>query len=315
MMTVLQNITPYYRDLLDSLGENHPLRKTVFDGEPVRRADGELDDPLGEEAHSPVPGLIHTYPDKAVLLAVLECAVHCRYCTRGRLIGGAGPGEPLPDETLRWLHAHPEIRDVLISGGDPLLLPGATLRSMFSRLRSLPSLRTLRLGTKLPVVDPERVTPDRIRALADGRVWLQMHVIHPAELTPAFSAVCDRLAEAGVPMVSQTVLLKGVNDEAACLTDLFYGLLERRVKPYYLFQCDLVSGSSTLRTPLEKGLSLMRELQGTMSGLALPHFAVDTPGGGGKIELVPGTMLRREGTTVFFRGPDGTEYAWPEGDI
>lgn len=308
-----QKISPYYQNLLDSLGVDHPLRRTVYAEFPASCGAGELDDPLGEEARSPAPGIVHTYPDKALLLATSECAVHCRYCTRGRRIGrGGNEADPLPEEAVAYLQSNREIRDVLVSGGDPLLLPAATLNQLFTRLRSIAHLRTIRLGTKLPAVDPERVTPDHARVLAAHRVWVQLHVIHPDELTPAFDAACDRLAAAGVPMVSQTVLLQGINDDADLLADLFYGLLERRVKPYYLFQCDPVTGSASFRTSLEKGLSLVRSLQGQLSGLAMPHFAVDAPGGGGKIELLPDTPLRREGATVFIKGPDGAEYSYPD---
>ncbi len=323
-------VTPYYSRLLDSLGPDHPLRRTVLPIDDCAPAPGELADPLGEEAHCPCPGLIHTYPDKVLLLATLNCAVHCQYCTRGRLIGRnhtlqgmvSSPWK-LSDEIFQTLEKMTGVRDVLISGGDPLTLPDEDLEQLFSKLRlvrhsaksdggKINHIRTVRLGSKVPAVMPERITPALAKLLAKHRIWLQLHFIHPDELTDEVRAALDLLAEAGVPMVSQTVLLKGINDEADTLADLFYGLLENRVKPYYLFQCDPVFGSSSFRTPVQKGLDLMRELQGRVSGLALPNFCIDAPGGGGKIILQPGTVLRRDGDDVLLTNYEGKEYRYPD---
>jgi len=307
------NTTPYCRNLLDSLGPDHPLRRTVEPLDDCTPAPGELADPLGEEAHSPCPGLVHTYPDKVLLFATLTCAVTCRYCTRGRLVGSKGWN--IPDETFQWLEKVTDVRDVLISGGDPLMLTDAELDGLFSKIRKIPHIRTIRLGTKIPAVMPSRITPELAAILAKHRVWLQLHVIHPAELTNEMTRALDTLADAGVPMVSQTVLLKGINDNADTLADLFYGMLERRVKPYYLFQCDPVLGSSSFRTPVKKGLDLMRELQGRVSGLALPHFCIDAPGGGGKITLQPDTVLRRDGNEIVLTNYQGKEYRYPDNEM
>jgi lysine 2,3-aminomutase len=318
------NITPYYRNLLDSLGPDHPLRRTVEPLDDRRPAPGELADPLGEEAHSPCPGLIHTYPDKVLLFATLNCAVYCQYCTRGRLVGRSrgqraegkeqrtGVSGCFPSVWFHYLETHKEIRDVLISGGDPLILSDEQLDQLLGRVRQIRHVRTIRLGSKVPAVVPSRVTPALAAILAKHRVWLQLHVIHPAELTDEMTRACDTLAGAGVPMVGQTVLLKGINDDADTLTELFYGLLERRVKPYYLFQCDPVLGSSSFRTPVQKGLDLMRELQGRVSGLALPHFCIDAPGGGGKITLQPDAKLRRDGSEIVLTNYEGKEYRYPD---
>ncbi len=350
-------ITPYYENLLDSLGSNHPLCRTVFPLNDRTPAPRELADPLGEENHSPCPGLIHTYPDKVLLLATLDCAVHCQYCTRGRLVGAhprlasladpsqGGESNQMPsevpssggvpdlsaealakeegrggfskpwkklDEKFQWLEKHQEVRDVLISGGDPLMLSDDELDQLLGRVRQVRHVRTVRLGSKVPAVMPERITPELACLLAKHRIWLQLHFIHPDELTTEVRTACDTLAEAGVPMVSQTVLLKGINDDADTLADLFYGLLENRVKPYYLFQCDPVLGSSSFRTPVQKGLDLMRELQGRISGLALPNFCIDAPGGGGKITLQPDTVLCRDGTDVLLTNYAGKEYRYPD---
>jgi len=284
-------IPPYYSRLLDSLGPDHPLHRTILPLDDRTPALGELTDPLGEEAHSPCPGLIHTYPDKVLLLATLDCAVHWQYCTRGRHIGKSSKAWNVSNEIFQTLETHTEIRDVLISGGDPLTLPDEELDQLFGRVRQVRHVRTVRLGSKVPAVMPERITPELAKLLAGHRVWLQLHFIHPDELTDEVRAALDTLAEAGVPMVSQTVLLKGINDDADTLADLFYGLLENRVKPYYLFQCDPVLGSSSFRTPVQKGLDLMKELQGRVSGLALPNFCIDAPGMTDGI-LVPNLTFR-----------------------
>lgn len=304
-------ITPYYRQLLERLGPGHPLRRTVEPADADAPSPGELDDPLGEDAHSPCPGLVHTYPDKVLLLVTLNCAVYCRYCTRRRLVG---QDSCLSDEAFDYIKRHSEIRDVLISGGDPLTLPDGKLEELFSAVRSIPHIRTVRLGTKVPAVQPKRITAELAALLAKHRVWLQLHVIHPDELMDEMTAALDRLAAAGVPMVSQTVLLKGINDSADLLADLFYGLLERRVKPYYLFQCDPITGSSSFRTPVEKGLQMMSELQGRVSGLALPHFCIDAPGGGGKITLLPNSQIRRDGQDIVLINYEGKEYRYPDSE-
>ncbi len=312
-------ITPYYRRLLDSLGPDHPLRRTVLPLDDRAPASGELADPLGEENHSPCPGLIHTYPDKVLLLATLDCAVHCQYCTRGRLVnlnhtseGVVSKPWKLSDEIFQGLEKLTAVRDVLISGGDPLTLSNEELNQLLGRVRQVRHIRTVRLGSKIPAVMPERITPELATVLAKHRVWLQLHFIHPDELTDEVRAALDILAEAGVPMVSQTVLLKGINDDADTLVDLFYGLLKNRVKPYYLFQCDPVLGSSSFRTPVQQGLDIMRELQGRISGLALPNFCIDAPGGGGKITLQPDTVLRRDGTDILLTNYAGKEYRYPD---
>jgi lysine 2,3-aminomutase len=325
------SLTPYYQKLLDALGPDHPLRRTVEPLDDRTPAPGERTDPLGEEAHSPLPGLIHTYPDKVLLLVTLECAVHCQYCTRGRLVrfnhtfqGVVRPGagvqavkekSGIRHSWFQWLKNHEQVRDVLISGGDPLTLSDEEMDQLLCRLRNIKHIRTIRLGSKVPAVMPSRITRELAAILAKHRVWLQLHFIHPAELTAETTCALDTLAEAGIPMVSQTVLLKGINDDAATLAELFYGLLERRVKPYYLFQCDPVTGSSSFRTPVQRGLDLMRELQGRVSGLALPHFCIDAPGGGGKITLQPDTQLRRDGNEIVLTNYEGKEYRYPDDEM
>ena len=349
MLHGLQNckLPTHLKTLFDALGPDHPLCRTVFPLDSAEPAPGELVDPLGEEKHRVCQHLIHTYPDKVLLLVTLDCAVRCQYCTRGRLIGGVGersedgrlktedggslsspeasPSQRRPEsgdyfsndwklsgEVFRTLERMEGVRDVLVSGGDPLMLPDAELDAIFSRVRKIAHIRTVRMGTKIPVVMPERVTPALAAILAKHRVWVQLHVIHPDELTDETVRAFDTLAEGGVPMVSQTVLLKGINDDADTLANLFYGLLENRVKPYYLFQCDPVVGSAAFRTPVQEGLDLMKSLQGRVSGLALPNFCIDAPGGGGKIVLHPDTVLRRDGADVLLINYEGIEYRYPD---
>jgi len=318
-MSLSFKTTRYYQNLLDTLGSEHALCRTLVPTHDPLSVPGELDDPLGEEAHSPIPGLIHTYPDKVLLLATRTCAVHCQYCTRGRLVGKTThPPEEESRIQHRWfqyLGAHHEVRDVLISGGDPLILSNDKLDSLFYSLRKHKHIRTIRLGSKIPIVMPQRMTPKLARILTKHRVWLQLHVIHPDELTLEVRKACDILSEAGVPMVSQTVLLQGINDDSNTLSNLFYGLLEYRVKPYYLFQCDPVIGSSRFRTSVKQGLQIMRELQGKVSGLALPHFAIDAPGGGGKITLLPNTPLCRKGDQLVFTNYQGKKVYYPDPNV
>jgi len=306
-------ITPHYLDLLLRLGPDHPLWKTVIPHpEEQSIVPGEQDDPLGEETHSPVPGLIHSYPDKVLLLITARCGTYCRYCTRSRFAGHTGATAPNLETVFRYLTAHPTIREVLISGGDPLTLEDAELEPLLARLRAIPHLRSIRIGSKIPAVLPHRITPALCRILEKHGVWLSLHFIHPDELSPETSAACLRLARAGVPMVSQTVLLKGVNDDETILTDLFYSLLEIRVKPYYLLQCDPVTGSARFRTPLRHGIELIQQLQGRVSGLALPAFVVDAPGGSGKTALLDHAQLTPAPGGFQFMAVDGSTRHYPD---
>lgn len=310
----LQNckLTSYYKNLLDSLPSGHSLCRTVLSLDDQTPSSDELRDPLGEDEHSVCPGLIYTYPDKVLLLATLHCAVYCRYCTRGRLVDQSSKPWKLSDEVFHTLEKLDRVRDVLISGGDPLTLPDAELEEILFKVRKIKHVRTVRIGSKVPAVMPERITPKLAGILAKYRVWLQLHFVHPAELTRECAQSLDTFAKSGVPMVAQTVLLRGVNDDTDTLLELFYGLLENRVKPYYLFQCDPVLGSSSFRTPVQKGLDLMKELQGRVSGLALPNFCIDAPGGGGKIVLHPDTVLRRDGNDVVLTNYEEKKYRYPD---
>ena len=307
-------ISPYYASRLFSDPSNHPLRKTVIPGTAeFVHASGEYTDPLGEDTHNPVPGLVHTYPDKALFLVTDFCATYCRYCMRSRLVG---QGTFLPDPAMwekgfAYLAAHPEIRDVLLSGGDPLILADDRLEYLLRRLREIPHIEFLRIGSKVPVVLPQRITPALTRMLKKFHpLFMSIHIIHPDELGPEANAACERLADAGIPLGGQMVLLKGVNDDPAVMKKLVLAQLRARVKPYYLHQCDAITGSMHFRTPIQTGLDLIRSLHGHTTGYAVPHYMIDAPGGGGKVPLSPDYRVGREGDEVIFQNYEGKSYRY-----
>ena len=302
-------ITPYYAALLG----NGALRRTVVPHPGERLlGQGEFNDPLGEERHRATAHIIHTYPDKALFLATGFCSTYCRYCTRARLAGRPREDSPKLEESFQYLEAHTEIRDVLVSGGDPLTLENAALDTLLSRVRKIPHIRTIRVGSKVPAVLPMRINDGLCRLLRRHRAWLSLHFIHPAELTPECRATCRKLSDHGIAMVSQTVLLKGVNDNAQTLADLFYGLLECNVKPYYLLQCDPVRGSARFRTPVEQSIELVRALHGRLSGLAVPQYVIDAPGGGGKVPILGTEQIRREGDDILVVNYEGRVFRYPD---
>lgn len=262
-------------------------------------------DPLHEERLSAVPGLIHRYPDRAVLLAGRQCAVYCRFCMRKRSIG-CGIDSFDADQALDYIASTPALRDILISGGDPLLLPQDTLHALLTRLRKIPHVEIIRIGSRLPVTDPGRITPQLCRMLAEHHpLYLNTHFNHPVELTPQAAKACELLADAGIPLGNQTVLLRGVNDDGTVLQELFSGLLRFRVRPYYLHQMDLVQGTAHFRTPLQHGMALVAGLRGQVSGMAIPHFVVDLPEGKGKVPLLPETARQEAAGTWRIRTSDG----------
>ena len=309
--------TPYYASLISRADPSDPIRKTMI---PVQaefvRSPGEMDDPLGEDPRSPVPGLVHTYPDKVLFLVTDFCATYCRYCTRSRLVGA---GEFLPDrklwgQALDYIRAHPEVRDVLLSGGDPLILSDERLEWLIARLHEIPHVEFLRIGTKIPAVMPQRITPALVKMLKQYHpLYFSIHFTHPAELTKETARACGRLADAGIPMGSQTVLLAGVNDEPAVMRELMLGLLKIRVKPYYLHQCDAVAGSSHFRTTIARGKEIIRQLHGHTTGYAVPTYMLDAPGGGGKVPLTPDYVDGREGDTILVRNHNGHRYRYVDG--
>ena len=309
-------ITPYYLSLLDRFDADDALRRTVVPstGEFVRTP-GEADDPLSEDSHSPVPGLVHRYPDRVLLLALDFCSTYCRYCTRSRVVGH---GEITPDtarleEAFAYLRANPQIRDVLVSGGDPLALSEDRLDWILGKLRAIPHIEFVRIGTKMPAVLPQRITPQLCRVLRKYHpLWMSVHFLHPSECTPESAQACGRLADAGIPLGAQTVLLAGVNDSVATMRDLVHKLLTMRVRPYYLYQCDPISGSSHFRTPVSKGLEIIQGLRGHTTGYAVPTYVIDAPGGGGKIPLQPESVVGRDGDFLVLRNFEGNTFRYPD---
>lgn len=313
-------ITPYYASLLDPEDPTQPLRRTLVPTEAeFRHGPGEAADPLGEASQSPVPGLVHRYPDRALFLVTDGCAAYCRYCTRSRLVGQvAGRQSGIPaqwEAALARIRATPAIRDVLLSGGDPLTLSDRRLDWLLEQLRAIPHVEIIRLGSKVPAVLPQRITPGLARLLRRHRpLWASLHFTHPDELTPETARACDRLLSAGIPLGSQTVLLAGINDRLEVMRPLMQGLLRIGVRPYYLYQCDPILGSAHFRTPVRRGLEILAGLQGHTSGYAVPHYVIDAPGGGGKIPLLPeyvqgwdaqGNLLLRNYAGQPFHYPDG----------
>ncbi len=309
-------ITPYYMSLVSRNDPEQPLRRTVIptNGE-FFRAKGEADDPLDEDHDSPVPGLVHRYPDRVLLLALDFCSTYCRYCTRSRVVGHGeiAPSEKRLEKALEYIRRTPAIRDVLLSGGDPLALSEDRLDWILSRLRQIPHVEFIRLGTKMPAVLPQRITPQLCRVLRKYHpLWMSLHFIHPDECTPETSRACGRLADAGIPLGSQTVLLKGVNDDVPTMKELVHRLLLMRVRPYYLYQCDPISGSSHFRTPVEKGLEIIEGLRGHTTGYAVPTYVIDAPGGGGKIPLQPNYLVGREGDDLLLRNYENKIFRYPD---
>jgi lysine 2,3-aminomutase len=311
-------ITPYYASLMDRLDASDPLRRTHIPvGQEYLRVPGEADDPLGEDHDTAVPGLVHRYPDRVLFLTTGTCSTYCRYCTRSRMVGEAGGEYSFSrsqwESALAYIEAHPEIRDVLLSGGDPLTLSDDKLDYLLGRLRAIKHVEFIRIGTKVPTVLPMRVTRGLVKVLKKHHpLWMSLHFTHPTELTPEVTKSTSRLADAGIPLGSQTVILKGINDNVPVMTELMQGLLRHRVKPYYLYQCDPITGSEQFRTPVEKGIEIIEGLRGHTTGYAVPQFVIDAPGGGGKIPLLPEYLVGRDGDDLLLRNFEGGVYRYPD---
>ena len=311
-------ITPYYLSILDPDSAEQPLRRTMV---PVTdeylHMTGEAEDPLCEDNDSPVPCIVHRYPDRALFLVANSCASNCRYCTRSRMVENPKSDsiffQSQWEQAITYIDGHPEIRDVLLSGGDPLTLSDEKLDWLLSRLRRIPHVEFLRIGTKAPVVIPQRITTSLARVLKRYHpLWMSIHFTHPEELTPETVEACARLADAGIPLGSQTVLLAGINDSVDAMTRLMHGLLKARVKPYYLYQCDPIVGSSHFRTSVQKGLEIIQGLRGHTSGYAVPSYVIDAPGGGGKIPLLPEYVVGKDGTDLVLRNYQGLLFRYPD---
>ena len=309
-------ITPYYASLLDANDPTDPLRLTVVPTVNEFYTDpSDMIDPLGEEHDEVVPGLVHRYPDRALFLATPFCSTYCRYCTRSRMVGEERNGncDYRRQKAFAYIRAHPEIRDVLISGGDPLTLPDETLEIIISQVRSIPHVEFIRIGTKVPTVLPQRITPALARMLRKYHpLFISIHAAHAKEFTPEAVKACARLADAGIPLGSQTVLLKGVNDDAVTIKQLMHKLLMSRVRPYYLYQCDPVRGTSHFRTPVTKGLNIISNLRGYTSGYAVPTFVIDCPGGGGKAPVAESSICGIEGNDILLMNYKGKVFRYPQ---
>jgi len=309
-------ITPYFFNLIDPADEDCPIRRQVIPRiEETNTASWEMTDPCGEDSHSPVPGLVHRYPDRVLMLVTDRCAAYCRYCTRSRLVSNATGYDfhPQFEEQIDYIRRTPTVRDVLLSGGDPLLFNDERLEHLLSRLRAIPHVEFLRLGTRIPIFLPQRVTPQLAATLKKYHpLFVSIHSNHPRELTTEVREALECLANAGIPLGNQSVLLRKVNDDLAVMRAHVHKLLMCRVKPYYIYQCDLISGSAHLRSSVRKGLEIMAGLRGHTSGYAVPTYVIDAPGGGGKVPVSPEYVLSRNADRVVIRNYEGKIFEYPE---
>jgi lysine 2,3-aminomutase len=309
-------ITPHFFNLIDPAEENCPIRRQVIPRlEETDTAPWEMADPCGEDTHSPVPGLVHRYPDRVLFLVTDRCAAYCRYCTRSRLVSNASGYDFHPefDRQIAYIEQHPEVRDVLLSGGDPLLFSDEKLEYLLHRLRSIRHVEFLRIGTRIPIFLPQRITPELCQMLRQFHpLFVSVHANHPRELTTEVRDALGRLADAGIPLGNQSVLLRHVNDDPVVMKALVQKLLLCRVRPYYVYQCDLIAGSAHLRTSVRRGLEIMQQLRGHTTGYAVPQYVIDAPGGGGKVPVNPAYVLSRNHDRVVIRNFEGRVFEYPE---
>jgi lysine 2,3-aminomutase len=308
-------ITPYFFNLIDRHDPLCPIRKQVIPRhDEMVVSSGEMLDSLGEDEHSPVPGLIHRYPDRVLFLVTDRCAAYCRYCTRSRLVSNAQDYNfhPEYEQALRYIEAHPGIRDVLLSGGDPLLLSDKKLDHLLGRLRAIKHVEFIRIGSRIPVFLPQRITPELAEIFKKhGPIWMSIHVNHPKEATLELKEACERLSFAGVPLGNQSVLLKGVNDDADVMKALVHRLLRMRVRPYYIYQMDLITGGAHFKVEVRKGIEIIRALRGHTTGYAVPQYVIDAPGGGGKVPVNPDYVESITDDEVVFRNFEGKQFRYP----
>ncbi|MFH7242446.1 MAG: KamA family radical SAM protein [Spirulina sp.] len=313
------DITPYFAQLIDPTDLNCPIRRQVIPlGRELKPMDELMVDSLCEEKQSPVPGLVHRYPDRVLMIVTTHCASYCRYCTRSRIVGDfhQTPGLDNLEAQIDYLRQHPEVRDVLISGGDPLTLSDVALGHLLKELRAIQHIEIIRIGSRVPIFLPQRITPELCDLLRQFHpLWINIHSNHPREITDEVSLALARLADAGIPLGNQSVLLAGINDTVEVQRQLLHRLVKNRVRPYYLYQCDLVAGAGHFRTSIAKGLEIISQLQGYTSGYAVPKYVVDAPGGGGKVVVSPPTILGQgpdqqivlrtyTGGTAIYQEPD-----------
>ena len=312
-------VTPYFVSLMDPSNSNCPIRKQAVPRiEECHLSKNEMVDPLGEDKNSPVSGLVHRYPDRVLLLVTDQCATYCRYCTRRRLVGSNE--RPITqgnfEEVLKYLRTHKKVRDVLLSGGDPLLLENERLEEILSRLRMIPHIELLRIGTRAPVTLPQRITMGLVRMLKKYHpLMISIHFTHPKEITEAVRRACNELADGGIPLGSQTVLLKGINDKPYIMKKLVQELLKIRVRPYYIYQCDLATGTEHFRTSVATGIQIIEKLRGHTTGYAIPTYVIDAPGGGGKIPVEPEYVVSKGKGKIVLRNYEGKVFEYPEPNI
>ncbi len=307
-------ITPYYASLLYEKPASYALSKSVVPNKlELLVSPGEENDPLHEETMCPVENLVHRYPDRVLMLSTGFCSVYCRYCTRSHMVlkDKKHYGVKAWEKSIEYVKSNPNVRDVIISGGDPLTLPDKHLEFLLSSLRAVPHVEIIRIGSKVPVVLPQRITTGLVKMLRKYHpLYMSIHFTHPDEITPEVTEACTRIADAGIVMGSQTVLLKDINDKVETMKQLMHKLLKIRVRPYYIYQCDPIPGSSHFRTPITKGLEIIQGLRGFTSGYGVPHYVIDAPGGGGKIPLVPEYYQGREGDNVILKNFEGKTYKY-----
>lgn len=316
LQTLRMAVTPYYATLIDPEDQNCPIRKqAVPTGLELHRAGSDLADPLHEDVDSPVEGLTHRYPDRVLLLLTDQCSMYCRHCTRRRLAGVTDKSRTLSqiDQAIEYVRNTPVVRDVVLSGGDALLISDETIEYALQKLRVIPHVEIIRFGSRVPVVMPQRITLELCRILAKYHpIFVNTHFNHPREITAESKAACTRLADAGIPLGNQSVLLKGINDCPRVLKELNQSLLKIRVRPYYLYQCDLSQGIEHFRTPVSAGLQAIEYLRGHTTGLAVPTFCIDAPGGGGKIPVMPQYLISQAPGRVVLRNFEGGTYTYTE---
>ena len=310
------SITPHFFNLIEANNPDCPIRKQVIPTiDEISVSSEEMSDPCGEDSHMPVPGLVHRYPDRVLFLLTDRCASYCRYCTRSRVVSGAGENNLKTnfEDAFQYLENNKSIRDVLFSGGDPLLYADNKLEKIIKRIRSIKHIEFIRIGTRIPIFLPQRITPNLCNMLKKYHpLWMSVHTNHPKELTSEVKQALEMLADSGIPLGNQSVLLKGVNDDISTMKSLVHKLLQCRVRPYYLYQCDLIEGSSHLRTSASKGIEIIEGLRGHTSGYAVPQFVIDAPGGGGKIPINPEYVVEKNPKQLKIRNYEGKSFIYPE---
>lgn len=309
------SITPYYARLIDSDDQNCPIRKQAVPSiNELYIDESDMDDPLCEDQYSPVEGIIHRYPDRVLFLLTHKCSMYCRHCTRRRLVGceDFSLSNSQIEAAIDYIRNNKNVRDVLLSGGDPLIMPDDWLENIIRKLRQIPHVEIIRIGTRTPVVLPMRITDELLEMLKKYHpIWINTHFNHPKEITEESKKACEKIVNAGIPLGNQSVLLRGINDNAETLKELFTKLVKIRVRPYYLYQCDVSKGISHFRTPVSKGIEIMKNIRGFISGFAVPEYVIDAPGGGGKTPVNPEYIISMDDEKVVLRNFEGKIYTYP----